>query len=117
MRKIRDGAAFPRAFFRLVHHVHDPRPNRLHQHLRAFALQEGKHVEVAIALGGLGPEFANDLHHRLDPQAVNFNRAQAFVTIVQHILVSLSIELLVYLEQGIENRFPAGAFVPGDAAR
>ena len=58
----------------LVDHVHDPGADGLHQHLRAFALQEVEHVEVAVALGGLRPEFAGDLDDRLDAQAVDFDR-------------------------------------------
>ena len=58
----------------LVDHVHDPGADRLHQHLRAFALQEVEHVEVAVALGGLRPELAGDLDDRLHAQAVDFDR-------------------------------------------
>ena len=58
----------------LVDHVHDPGADGLHQHLRAFALQEVEHVEVAVAFGGLRPEFAGDLDDRLHAQAVDIDR-------------------------------------------
>jgi len=38
------------ARFGLIHHVHHPGADGLDQHLRAFALQELEHVEVAIGL-------------------------------------------------------------------
>ena len=56
----------------LVDHVHDPGADGLHQHLRAFALQEVEHVEVAVAFGGLRPEFAGDLHDGLYAQRGRF---------------------------------------------
>ncbi len=37
-------------------------------------LQEVEHVEVAVAFGGLRPEFAGDLDDRLHAQAVDFDR-------------------------------------------
>ena len=55
----------------LVDHVHDPGADRLHQDLRALPLQEGEHVEVAVALGGLRPEFAGDLDDGLHAEAVH----------------------------------------------
>ena len=61
----------------LVNHVHDPRADGLHQHLRALALQEVEHVEVAVAFGGLRPEFAGDLDDRLHAQAVDFDGVEA----------------------------------------
>jgi hypothetical protein len=54
-----------RAFFGYVHHVGDPGGDRLDQHLSPFFFQEGDHVEIAIASGGLRPEFARDLDDRL----------------------------------------------------
>ena len=54
-----------RVRLRLVHQVGHPGRDRLDQHLRAFALQEVEHVEVAVAFGDLRPEFAGDLHQRL----------------------------------------------------
>ena len=36
-------------------------------------LQEGEHVEVAVAFGGLRPEFAGDLHDRLHAEAIHLD--------------------------------------------
>ena len=66
----------------LVHQVGNPGGDGLDQHLRAFALQEFEHVEVAVALGGLRPEFAGDLHHAASrgcdpPRLSSSSRAQS----------------------------------------
>src|ERR1041385_8849642 len=53
-----------------VQHISDPRRDGFHEHLRPFALEEPEHVEISVALGGLRPEFACDLDHRLDFGAV-----------------------------------------------
>ena len=42
-------------------HVHNPRPDRFDDHLRAFALEEREHPEIAVAFRRLRPEFARDL--------------------------------------------------------
>ena len=42
---------------RLVHQVRHPRRDRLDQNLRAFALQEVEHVEVAVAFGESAPRI------------------------------------------------------------
>ena len=54
-----------------VQHIRDPGSDGFHQHLRPFALEEPEHVEISVALGGLRPEFACDLDHRLDFSAVD----------------------------------------------
>ena len=52
--------------------------------------QEGEHVEVAVALGGLRPEFAGDLHDRLHPEAVDLDAVEAVAHVVQrhHVVVA-----------------------------
>ena len=62
----------------LIQQVGHPGRDRLDQHLRAFALQEVEHVEVAVALGDLRPELAGDLHHRLDRGAVDLDGVHLF---------------------------------------
>ncbi len=61
----------------LVDHVHDPGGDRLDEHLRALPLEEGEHVEVAVALGGLRPELAGDLDDRLHAEPVDRNLIEA----------------------------------------
>ena len=78
----------------LVNHVHDPRADGLHQHLRAFALQEVEHVEVAVALGGLRPEFAGDLDDGLHAQAVDLDRVEPVAAALQRRNVIVALELV-----------------------
>src|SRR6185369_7701621 len=59
-------------------HVHDPGPDRLDHHLRAFAFQKTEHAEVAVTLGGLRPELACHFHDRFHAQPVYVNRPDAF---------------------------------------
>ena len=73
----------------LVQQVGDPRGDRLDQHLRALAFEEGEHVEVAVAFGRLGPEFAGDLDDGLDAGAVHFNRVQHLPALGQRIDVDI----------------------------
>ena len=80
--------------FHLVHHVHDPGGDRFHQHLCAFPFQECKHVEVAVAFGGLRPEFADDLYHGLNPQAIDFNGRKMVVYRLETLLVGAAVEVL-----------------------
>src|SRR5277367_4861070 len=54
-----------RTLFGYEHHVGDPGSDRFDQYLRAFLFEERKHIEVAIALSGLGPELARDFDDRL----------------------------------------------------
>src|ERR1700719_4203926 len=49
----------------LAKQVGDPRCDRLHDHLRALALKETEHVEIAVALSDGSPELAGDLYYRL----------------------------------------------------
>ncbi len=78
----------------LVNHVHDPGADGLHQHLRAFALQELEHVEVAVALGGLRPELAGDLDDGLDAQAVDLDRVERVAAAVQRRDVIVALKLV-----------------------
>ena len=55
----------------LVHQVADPGADGLDHDLRAFFFEEAEHVEVAVALGGLRPEFAGDLDDGLHAGAVD----------------------------------------------
>ena len=77
----------------LVDHVHDPGADRLHQHLRALALQEVEHVEVAVALGGLRPELAGDLHDGFHAQPVDIHFIEPVAAALQrpHVIVTLKL--------------------------
>ncbi len=66
----------------LVDHVGDPGADGLDNHLGALALEELEHIEVAVALGGLGPEFAGDLDDGLDAEAVDFDLVEAVAHLV-----------------------------------
>ena len=59
--------------FSLIHQVRHPGCDRFNDHLRSFAFQELEHVEVAVALGDLRPEFTRDLYYGLHAQAVHFD--------------------------------------------
>ncbi len=63
-------------------------------------LQEGEHVEVAIAFGGLRPELAGDLDDRLHAQAVDLDGVDAVAAGMQRIDVFLAIEIVSDLAQG-----------------
>src|SRR6266496_529416 len=76
-----------------MQHVHDPGADRLHQYLRALALEEHEHVEVAIALGGLGPEFPCNLDDRLHSQTVYFNPVEQIAAALERGYVILAFEL------------------------
>src|ERR1035437_9664966 len=77
----------------LVDHVHDPGADGFHQNLRAFALQEAEHVEVAVAFGGLRPELAGDLDDGLDAQAIDIDVVKAVAAALQsgHVFVALQL--------------------------
>ena len=62
-----------RMCLRLVHQIRDPGRDWFYHHLGPFAFQEFEHVEVAIAFGDLGPEFAGDFHDRLHLCTIHFN--------------------------------------------
>ena len=85
--------------FRLMNHVRDPRADRFHQHLGAFLLQKLEHVEVPIALGGLGPEFARDLDRRFYPCAVDRDGIEAIANFVKSGCVIVTIELIEKLAE------------------
>ena len=48
-------------------------------YLRALAFEEAEHIKIAVALGELRPEFADNFDHRLDARVIdlNFLNAQA----------------------------------------
>ncbi len=89
----------------------------LHQHLRAFALQELEHVEVAVAFGGLRPELADDLDHRFHPQAIDLDGGQLFAHRVQGFLVRIAVKLLANLGQRVDPDLPLLALVGADLLR
>src|SRR5262245_27105269 len=60
-----------------MHQVHDPGPDRLDQNLRALAVEEAEHVEVAVALGRLREELAGHLDDWLHAQAVDLDLGEA----------------------------------------
>src|SRR5438876_3166182 len=90
-----------RVRLRLVHQVSDPGSNWLDHYLRALALQEIKHVEVAIALGDLRPELTRDLYQRLYLGAINFDRIHLFAGGVQCIQIILAPHVLVPLAENV----------------
>ena len=49
---------------------------RIDDDLRALALEELEHPEVAVALGGLRPELAGDLDDRLHAQPIHLDRVE-----------------------------------------
>ncbi len=74
-------------------HVHDPGADGLYQDLGALALQEVEHVEVAVAFGGLRPEFAGNLDDGFDTQAIDIDRVEAVAAALQggHVFVALQL--------------------------
>ena len=88
---------------RLVHQVRNPGRDRLDQHLRAFALQEIEHVEVAVAFGDLRPELAGDLHQRLHPRAIHLDGVHLFAGSVQSVQIVLAPHVLVPLAEHVES--------------
>ena len=80
-------------------------PIGIDQDVSALAFEEGKHVEVAIALGGLRPEFAGDLDDRLYAKPIHFYPADTFAAMAQHITVGIAVQVFAYLAQGIERVF------------
>ena len=84
-------------------HVHDPGADRLHDNLRAFALQEGEHVEVAVAFGGLRPEFAGDLHDWLHAEAIDLDLIEAVADVVKRDHVVVRRELVQELAEILDR--------------
>src|ERR1017187_5728419 len=105
------------ARLRLVHHVHHPGPDRLHQHLRAFTLQEFENVEVAIALGDLRPELADDLDHGLHAQAVHLDGGELLADSRQRLFVGVAVKLLADLGQRVDPDLPLLALIGTDPLR
>ncbi len=87
----------------LVHQVRHPGGDRLHQHLRAFTLEEFEHVEIAVAFGGLRPELAGDFHHRFHARAVHFHGVELLAAFFQRVEVDIAIEVLANLPQRVEG--------------
>ena len=65
------------AFQALCDHVHDPRTDGLDDHFRALPFQEPEHVEVAVTLGGLRPEFTGDFNDRFDAEPIDFDLVES----------------------------------------
>ena len=87
----------------LVHQVADPGADRLDHHLRAFFFQEAEHVEVAVALGGLRPEFAGDLDDGLHAGAVDGDRGKAVAHFAQrghHVVAEKLVQELAQVFRG-----------------
>ena len=61
----------------LAQQIADPAANRIHMHLRAFAFEKAEHVEVAVTLGELRPELADDFDHRFDAGVIDLDLIQA----------------------------------------
>ena len=89
--------------FGLVHQVRHPGRDRLDDDLRAFALKEFEHVEVAVAFGDLRPEFARDLHHRLHLGAIHFDGVHLFARRSQCIQIVLAPHMFVHLAEHVKG--------------
>ncbi len=87
----------------LVHQVRYPRCDRLNQNLRAFALKEIEHVEVAVTFGELRPELARDLYHRLHLGAIHLNRVKFLAGSGQGVEIVIAPEVLVHLAKNVEG--------------
>src|SRR5438105_1781382 len=74
-----------RMCLRLVHQIGDPGCDWFHRYLCALAFQEFEHVEIAIAFGDLGPEFAGYLHYRFHLSTIDFNRVHPFAGMVKSV--------------------------------
>src|SRR5580658_7912012 len=85
----------------LAQQVGDPRCNRLYDRLRALALKEPEHVEIAVALGDRGPKLAGDLHHWLHFGAIDFHLVDPFTARFQGFQIRLPIRVLVDLTPGV----------------
>ena len=94
-----------RSFFGNVHHVGNPGRNRFDQHLRTFFFKEGKHIEIAVALGSLGPEFTGDFDDRFHPQAVDFDGVNAVATSMQRIDIFFAVQVVSDFAQSATNAF------------
>src|SRR5579872_3070527 len=92
-----------RMCFGLIHQIRNPGRNRLNQHLRAFALEEVEHVEVAIAFGDLSPELTGDLDHRFHLGAIDFNAVHLLPRRSQSVEIILSSQMLVHLAEHVER--------------
>ena len=86
---------------RLVHQVRNPGGDGLNDDLRAFALQEIEHVEVAVALRDLRPEFTGDFHHRFHLGAIDFDRVHALAGGIEGAEVVLAPHVLVPFPEDI----------------
>ena len=78
-------------------------------------------MEVAVAFGDLRPELADDLHHRLDPQTVDFDGRQLDRTADSASFIGLAVKLFAHLQQRVHPHFPllalAGANLLGHPFR
>ena len=87
----------------LVQKIGHPSGDWLNHYLRALALQEFKHVEVAIALGNLCPEFTGDLHHGLHLGTVDLDAVHVVSGCGQGVKVILPAQMFVHLAEHIEG--------------
>ena len=67
----------------LVDDVGDEGADILDLHLRPFPLEEAEHIEVAVALCGLRPEFTCDLDDGFDPRAIHLDLTQSLDHLLQ----------------------------------
>ena len=74
--------------------VVDPGGNWFNDQLRAFTVQELEHAEVAIALGGLRPEFTGDFYDGFHLKAIHFDGVETVTAVVQRLDVIIAIELV-----------------------
>src|ERR1700757_297696 len=88
-----------RAFLCDIHHVRNPGCNWLYQHLSSFSFEKGKHVEVAVALGSLSPEFPRNFDYRFHSKPINLNCIDAIATCMQCINILFAVEIVTNLSE------------------
>src|SRR5690349_8735489 len=87
----------------LIHQVRDPCRNRFHHDLRTLPLEKLEHVEVAVALGDLGPELASDLYNRLHLGSIDFDLVHLFRCGVESSEIVLAPQVLMHFPEHVES--------------
>ena len=103
----------------LPQHVRDPGGDRLDDDLGALAGEEAEHVEVAVALGGLGPELAGHLDDRLGLETIDLDLVEARRDLAQRLEVVVRGQLVQELDRllgDVEGLLAAALDQVGDLA-
>src|SRR5262249_40072253 len=104
----------PRTLLGLIHHVHHPCADRLNQHLRTFAFEKGKHVEVAVTFCGLRPKFTDNLYDRFHTEMIDLYGVKPIPSGMQRLFIGTAIKMLVHFAERVDYFFPAFALVGGN---